>query len=288
MKNTRICLATLALVLSPAVLMAQRKEIQELQRDIALLHDEVRGMNERINQLTVLVEQTLDRVNQTNTTTTVLDSNLKESLREQQREIAVPVANLGAKVDQMSSEFRFVRESVNDVTSRIGKLQTQMDDLKNSMQIMAAPPPPPSGGPSPTAGGQIGGAGPVLGASAEDLFNNARRDQTGGKPDLALAQYEEFLRLQPNSDLAPSAQYYIGEIQFNQGDLEAAVRNFDLVLEKYPENARTADAMFMKARALAQSGDSRSAAREYRSLIAKYPQSGLAQKARDEIARLGL
>ena len=279
----RLCL--LALLVFPLGGLAQKKQLQELQRDMALLQDEVRTMGERMSSLTILLEQVMDRVNNTNTSVTVLDSSLKQSFEEQQKQVSAPVANIGAKVDQMSDEFRFVRESVNDLTSRVGKLQAQVTDLKTSMQIMSAPPPPPAGG-APTA--DAGSAVPPLpSVSADALFNNAQRDQSGGKPELALMQYQDFLQQFPNSNLAPQAQYEIGQIHFTMGAIDDALKAFDLVLEKYPENPNTSNAMFMKALSLQSAGQRISAAREFRALVKKYPDTELAARAQAELAKLG-
>ena len=105
--------------------------------------------------------------------------------------------------------------------------------------------------------------------------------------DLALAQYQDYLRDFPNTDLAPVAQYSIGEIHYIKGEYKQAQQAFDLVLEKYPENERTADAMYMKGMSLARAGQTRSAARELRALLKKYPDSGLAAKAETELKDLG-
>jgi TolA-binding protein len=146
-------------------------------------------------------------------------------------------------------------------------LQTQITDLRNAIQFMQSPPlPPGEGAAAPTA-------------SAETLFNNARRDQSGGKMDLALAQYEDYLRLFGNTDLAPTAQYNIGDIYYGKADYSSALKAFDLVLEKYPENEKTADAMYMKGMSLAKAGQETAAVQELRALLKKYPNSPLASKA---------
>lgn len=274
MRFGRLCVIVL---LATAAAWGQKKQIQELQRDMALLQDEVRTMNERLTNLTVMVEQLLDRVSSTNTAVTVLESSLEDSLKKHQQAVAAPVAALGAKVDQMANEFRYVRESIADLNSRIGKMQAQLDDLKTTVQILAAPPAPP---------GAETGSAPAAG-SAEELFNNARRDQSGGKLDLALMEFQEFLELYPNSDLAPAAQYSIGEIYFAKGDFEAAAKAFDLVLERYPENDKTPDAAFMKAKSLAEAGQKRRAAVEFRGIVKKYADLPIAERARQELARLG-
>jgi TolA-binding protein len=277
------------LLMSPAAVLAQKREIQELQRDMALMQDEVRSMNEKLTNLAVMIEQLVDKVNSTNTAVTVLESGLQDTLSKQQSQLTTPVASVGSKVDQMASEFRFVRESVTDLNSRFGKIETRIEDLQTSIQIMSAPPAPPSGGEvAAPSGGEVAPlSGGAVAGSAETLYDSARRDQSGGKLDLALLQYQDLLANHPNSNLAPAAQYSIGEIHFANANYEAAREAFDLVLEKYPANDRTPDAMYMKAKSLSAVGQTRSAAREYRALLKQYPNAEIAARAQEELTALG-
>ncbi len=196
---------------------------------------------------------------------------------------------MGSKVDQMASEFRFVRESIADLNSRFSKLETRIGDLQTSVQIMSAPPAPPAAGGAPPPSGEaaVSPSGGAAMGSAETLYNSARSDQSGGKLDLALMEYQDFLANYPNSNLAPTAQYNIGEIHYANANYKAAEEAFDLVLEKYPENEKTPDARYMKAKSLAASGDTQAAAQEYRSLIQKYPNAGIAARAKEELSALG-
>jgi tol-pal system protein YbgF len=274
-------LAILLLLAYPGPAPAQKKQIQELQRDMALLQDQLRATNEKLASLAALVEQVLDKVNNTNTAMAVLEKSVKDSLRDHEKHMVAPIATLGTKVDSMGGEFRAVRESVADLGLRIARMQTQIDDLKASVQVLAAAPPPP---PAP---GTASSAPAAPAVSADTLFNNARRDQSGGQLDLALAQYQDFLKAFPDSDLAPAAQYYIGEIYYNKKDYARAREAFDLVLEKYPENSKTPDAMYMKAMSLARAGDKASAIRELRAMLQKYPTGEIAEKARSQLKQLG-
>jgi tol-pal system protein YbgF len=119
------------------------------------------------------------------------------------------------------------------------------------------------------------------------LYNNARRDQSGGQLDLALSQFQDFLKSFPNSDLAPAAQFHIGEIYYAREDFKPALEAFDMVLERFPENPKTPDAMYMKALALAKDGDRKAAAAELRSLLQRYKEGELAAKARARLKELG-
>lgn len=275
----RLCLA--GILLLPLAAHGQRKELVELQRDLALLQDQVRTMqrtlDEKMAALTVLIEQTLDRVNKANTAVAVLESGVRDRLQAQEKSLTEPVATIGTKVDQMADELRHVRESIADTNSRMGRLQAQVLDVGNAIKIMQAPPLPPGAASS----------APPPGVSAEGLLNNARRDQLGGNLDLALQQYEDFLRYFGGTDLAPAAQYSIGEIQYNRGDYAAALAAFDQVLERYPDNPRTADAMYMKGMALLKSGQRTAAAQEFREMVRRFPSSPLASKANAELKSLG-
>lgn len=277
-----IFLGALAL-LAPASVLAQRQEIRELQRDVALVQDQLRtlqrSIDERMAALTVLVQQALDNINKINTTVAVLDSSVRDRLREQEKALVGPVAGIGAKVDQMSSEFASVRESVSDLNSRLTKVQQQLVDIGNAVKTLQAPPPPPG---SPAASG-----GPP-GMSPTSLFQSALNDKLGGNYDLALKEFTDYLTSFGNTEAAPIAQFHIGEIHYNRGQLESAQKAFDLVLERYPENERTPDALYMKGMTLVKMGQRTAGAREFQELIGRFPRSEQAKKAAAQLRAMGL
>ncbi len=277
--SLRVCL--LAVLAVPFTCSAVSKEIVELQRDVSLLQDQVRTLQRSVDELRVLVQQNLDQSNKVNTAIAVLDSSLRDRLGEQNKTVAAPIAGLGSKVDQMSTDFQGVKESVADLTSRMGKLQQQILDLANIIKVLQAPPaPPPAGSGSPAAGGPQ--------VPAETLYANAMRDKSGGRADLALQGFQDYLRFYGNTDLAPNAQYYIGEIHYSQADFDAALKDFNAVLEQYSDNTKTPDALYMKGTTLLKMGQRTDGAKEFRDLIRRFPDSDLAGKARAQLRALGL
>ena len=131
-----------------------------------------------------------------------------------------------------------------------------------------------------------GNSAPTISASA--LYDNANRDRNGGKLDLALQEYTDYLRWYGNTDLAPNAQYYIAWIHASQGDYNNAIREYDAVLEKYPDNNKTADAMYGKGIALAKMGRRTEGAREFQEVIQRFPSNGLAGQACTQLTNMGL
>ncbi|MGA2327920.1 MAG: tetratricopeptide repeat protein [Bryobacteraceae bacterium] len=273
-------LALAAFLFTPLAL-GQKREFVELQRDMSTLQDQVRSLersfNEKMGSLNTLVQQCIDSIGKLSTSMAVLDT----SLREREGKLSAPVTALGSKVDQMSSEFQAVRVSIDDLSARLGKLERGLVDLGNVIKVMQTPPTPPPAAP---------GAGSSSPPSAETLYANAMNDKNGGNFDMALQEFADYLKYYRDTDSAPNAQYYIGEISYNRKDYEGALKAFDAVLEQFPEgkNTKTLDAMFMKGRALMQMGDKAGAAAEFRAVINRYPTSELATKAKAQLAAMNM
>jgi tol-pal system protein YbgF len=297
MKFLRLALLTLT---CSALSFGASKEMIQLQRDVALLQDKMDTMQRTLDQnfaaMKVLLQQTQDNSARTNAAM----SNLQDSVSNGVGKSLAPVAGLGSKVDSMGDDMRSLKDSLADLNSRLERMDAKMTDLKNQMQIMQSPPPVPgapgssNGAPGNGPGaatGQPGGpsaATPPAGMSADKTYTDARRDLQTGKSDLALQEFQQYLTYFPNTELAPSAQYYIGEIAYNRGDYNGAVQAFDAVLERYPENPKTPDAHLMKGMALMKSGQKNRAAQEFRDLSQTYPHTDDARKAQQQLRQLGV
>jgi tol-pal system protein YbgF len=198
------------------------------------------------------------------------------------QQLAAPIAGVSTKVDQMGTDFAGVRETVTDLNERIGKIQTQLVEMNNTIRTLQAPPaPPPSAAPTAQSG-------PPPGMSPTQLYETAMKDRSGGNLDLARQGFQEYLKWFSNTDLAPNAQFYIGTIHYDKNEFEPAILAFDAVLERYPENNKTPDAMYMKGMSLLKSGQRTQAAAEFLTVIQKYPTSEVATKARAQRRALGL
>jgi len=153
------------------------------------------------------------------------------------------------------------------------------------IQTPAAAPPSVADSGTPAAPGMVAGPPP----SGQMLFNNAVRDQNSGKPELALPEYAEFLHLYPNDINAARAQYYIGNIHYTKGELDQAVKDFDLVIEQYPPDpANTPDALYMKGMALKKAKRPNDAAMSFRAVIKQFPGSDQAAQSKQQLTAMGM
>jgi tol-pal system protein YbgF len=281
-----------ALLICPSLTFAASKEIVELSRDVALLQEQLRAMqrsqDERFSAIQVLVQQALDAANKTSTSVALLQNNLQQSTKDQQSKVVTTVIDLGAKMDAMTTDFGALREAVADISSQMGKLQQQVIDIGNavrSIQTPAAPPPSGTTGIVPGPGAAAGSLPPV---PAETLYQNANRDRNGGKDDLALQEYSDYLKYYGDSTLAPNAQFYVAELHAKQNKLDDALAEFDMVLEKYPDNNKTPDALYMKGATLVKMGKRTQGKQEFCELVKRFPSNDLANRARSQVKALGL
>src|SRR5690242_3255863 len=236
-------LSVLALLALPIMAPAASREIQELQRDIGMLQDQVKNLQrsqddkmmaltEKMTALQVLVQQSLDAANRANTGVAVIQNGSQQNLKDLENKVVAPVAGLSARVDQMSTDFRTLQQAVSDLTNLMGKLQAQITDLSNAVKVIQTPAAPPPGS---SSGGPPAASNDPPAIPASQLYADAMRDKSSGKTDLALDEFSKYLKWYGDTNLAANAQYWIASIHYAQGDYDAALREFDTVLEKYPE-----------------------------------------------------
>jgi len=291
------------LLMLPAVLpvFAANKEMQELQRDVALMQEDIRQLQRSFDKqmatLQTISQQTLDTTNRTQNSMSVLDRTMGDQIRGQMSTGMAPIAGLGTRIDQVSTQVQTLADAVQALNSSLQQIRAQIGDLKTAMQAMQTPatPPPPApgidttgGAPGPTVGGPQGMANnSIPPVPADTLYQNAIRDRDTGKPDLALAEFRDFIKYYPTSDLASNCQFYIGMIHYSRNEFEDAVKDFDAVLERYPKGNKTPDAFYYKGVALVKMGRSRDARKEFTSVIQQYPRTDAADKARSQMKVLG-
>ena len=271
------------------------KEIQELQRDVAMLQDQVRNMQkdfgDRMIVMQTQIQNTLDTVTRVNNQISGMERVFNDAMKQQQTSVSGPVLAVGQKLDQMSEDFRAVREAVLDMNTRMGKLDAKMADMQNLINTMRTPPPPPPGSTdTPGAPGAPGGTQPVAGppVSADTLYSNGFRDYSTKKYDLAMQEFTDYLKYFPTTLFASNAQFYIGDIYYRNENYPKALEAFDAVLERYSDGNKTPDAHYMKAMVLLKLGRNDAAATELRDIIKRYPDQEVAAQARARLREMGL
>lgn len=283
-----LALVLLAAALSvPSTVQAQKKEdFLQIQRDVAQLQDDVRKLqksqDEKIAALQALLQQNLDAANRLATSLSGMQTSLTTTLSEQQRGVVAPMAALSKEVEQMSGEFRSVRENVSDLGSQLTRLDTKLTDISSAVRTITTPPVAP---PPPVAAAPADPV-PPPGVTAEGLFENARRDFLAKRDQLAMTEFNDYLKYFPKTENAPRAQFYVGQIYDRAEQPEDAAKAFDAVMERFPPNPFTPEAHYMKAVSLFKAKQRVEAADEFQEFLRLYPTNENAPRARQHLLEL--
>jgi tol-pal system protein YbgF len=201
----------------------------------------------------------------------------------------------------MSTQVQGLSDNLEEIKSRLGKLNQQLVDLQSAVQgidskvsgsaptgTIATPTagatPRPTGGTVPADGSASASPAP----SADMLYSNGLRDITSGKYDLARQEFLDYLKYYGSTDLASNAQFYLGEIAYAQKQYQDAVAEYEKVLSGYPKSFKLAPARLKKGLALINLGQKTAGVRELREVIRRYPKTDEDRIAQGELKKLGV
>jgi TolA-binding protein len=270
------------------LLQAQSEKvmIQELQRDIFQLQNNLRQYKEAQDQknaeLEGLLRQTLDANAKLVANLGTLQQSLTAAMAEGQGKLVQPITAVGLKVDQLSQSVAALETSMDTMTRRLASNDAKLTEILNNVKSISAAPAPP---PQVTVPGV--GTASTPGASADVAFQAAYRDFSSGKNQLAMDEFMDFIAHFPTSESAPKAQYYMGVIYDRGEQYEDSVKAYDAVLERYPENPSTHDALYGKAVALMKLERNVEAKKEFNAFLAKYGTDDKAAQVKQYLKDLG-
>ncbi len=262
-------LATLSLATVPT--WGVSKEMVQLQTQVQQLQEQMtamqRSFDERMGVMNNLVERDTDAANKVAAAVTLLQS----TLQKQQGDSA-------SHVDQLSGQIQSLNDSLDELKARLAKVSKQLEDMQSSQQSTAA-----------TAAQQQAQQQALAQAPPPDvLYNNALRDYNGAKNDLAIQEFSDYIKFYPNTDLAGNCYFYLGEIQFRQGNYQQAAQTYDQVLQNFPTGSKVASAQLKKGFSLIELGKQDDGVAELRRVIQRYPRSPEALQARERLRKLGV
>jgi tol-pal system protein YbgF len=281
-------------LVGPRPAEAVARELILLQQDVTSLLTGQKDLSDKLTQhdavIKTLVGQSNDSVNKLSATM----GSLQKSVQDVQ-------ANSGARLDTMSTQVQGLSDNLEEIKSRLGKLNQQLVDLQNSVQSLdakisgggvsapaTATPTSSTGSPRPAGSSPISSALPPGAPSADTLYSNGLRDITSGKYDLARSEFEDYLKFYSDTDLASNAQFYLGEIFYKQKQYVDAVAAYDKVLTNYPKSFKLGPARLRKGMALIELGQKTAGVRELREVVKRYPGSDEDRIARTKLKELGV
>lgn len=289
------CVALLASLASPLLADKRDEELNEIQRDIASMDERVRDLQkaqatqgDKIEALHSLIQQAATAATQAAQEVSSLKAALTTNLADQQTKISGAVAPLGSRMDSVSQSMDQLNATIQGFNDRLAKLDKKLSDLADQVTLLKAPPPaPPAAVPDNTTS-TVGPSGAVpTGASKQGLQESATLDYTSGRDELALMELASYVKNYPDDSWAPTAGFFMGMIYMRGNDYDSATQAFQSVIDKYPGNNMSQDAMFQKGMAYSKwPGHRMDAIATLKNFEDTYPANDNVATAKREIAKL--
>jgi len=102
----------------------------------------------------------------------------------------------------------------------------------------------------------------------------------------AIIEFEAFNKSFPNSSYAPNAHYWLGQLLFNQDELDQASKAFMVVVNKHKESTKRPDALLKLAMIAQKQNKTKKAIDTYQQLLKEYPDSTSAKLGKPRLASL--
>jgi tol-pal system protein YbgF len=272
-------ITAMVLVSFPTPARAASKETIELQTQVQQLLDMVQRlqttMDTRFAVLQHLAEQTADSANQMSAAVTTL-----------QQKIAAQSDATISKLDTASGQVQSLNDSVDELKSRIAKLDKTIQDMQAQLQNTQNPSAPQAAaGPGePAAAGMADQQIPPL----KETLQAGVRDYNAAKYDVASGEFQDVIHYYPMDNMAGTAQFYLGEIAYRQKSYTDAIKAYNAVLEGFPGNTKAPAAQLRKGLSLLQMDKKDAGITELRSLIKRHPQTPEAAQAKSKLSTLGV
>jgi len=174
-----------------------------------------------------------------------------------------------------------------ELVDRIEELSAKLDDTVDRVSRVSGAPgrvAPPAAAPADTAAAAaVAAAG---GLAAEDLYEQAARDFTQGRFEMALGGFRSLVAAYPDHELSDNALYGVGESYYALARYDSAGAAYRQVESRYPQGDRVPAALYKLGMVHQKLGDKAEAERVFKRLREKYPRSGEAKLAEERLREL--
>ena len=104
--------------------------------------------------------------------------------------------------------------------------------------------------------------------------------------DEAIPAFREFIAQYPNSTYAANANYWLGQLLYNKGELGDAAKAFNTVVNKFKESNKRGDSLVKLGMIAQKRNDNATAKRYYQQVVSEYANSAAARIAKQQMVGL--
>ncbi|MDR1940989.1 MAG: tol-pal system protein YbgF [Endomicrobium sp.] len=187
-------------------------------------------------------------------------------LQIQFKELQQKHADLYARADASFVTLDVLAASIQDLQNKVSSLTQTVQDLQITVKKNA----------------QNERAESVL---PSDLYQNSYSDFSMGKYDLAYEGFKSFTDKYPKAELAPQAQFYIGECFYSKSQWEKALAEYQKIEKNYKKSDLVSPARLKIALCYENLGKQNDAMNMFGSIVKDFPQSPESLTAKEKIRK---
>lgn len=248
MKAVRILgILGLALLL---VSCASRSEIETMQSQLDYLYKSSSQTQENISRLDSLYKLTIEA-----------NVRYQADLKSQLAEMIDRMGVIDGRLTDIERQLRDIQD----------RRQTSLVPNRQTGDTSAATTPPATGLPT---------------IDQNKMFDNAFTDLKSGNYDLAILQFEEFIRQFPDTPRTDDAQYWLAECHYGKRDYARAIIEFEKVEKSYKQSDKLGPSLFKLARSFEETGNKVKACAVFKRITVDFADSFEARQAGDKLKDL--
>lgn len=120
----------------------------------------------------------------------------------------------------------------------------------------------------------------------ESAYASAYEAFKEGKYEKARTEFQNFLKLYPDSEYSDNAQFWIGESYYFENKYEKAILEYEKVVKSYPKGNKVPYALLKQGLSFLNLGDKASARIILQQIIKSYPNTNQARIARAKLVEI--
>jgi tol-pal system protein YbgF len=199
-----------------------------------------------------------------------------DSVKQQQKLMADALGNLDSGMGELKAKTEYgsttLEEKVQALTARLDDILTRLDRLTAPLESYLR-----KQSATDTSG---------QGSLNTDFYDAAMSDLSKGNYDLAEDGFLQFLKKNPQSELADDARYGLAESYYARKMYAEAATEFQRVADIYPEGNKAPAALLKLGLTLKAEGKNNEARDAWNNLLKKYPLAEEAKVAKQRLNEL--
>ncbi|MCX5779065.1 MAG: outer membrane protein assembly factor BamD [Elusimicrobia bacterium] len=185
-------------------------------------------------------------------------------------------ADLSLKMDTMNGSMGVLTSALQETQNHMSLLSQRLDDVEanisqrvGKLSDQSAP---------PSVASRMG-----LEPTPSDLYRMAYSDFSRGKYDVAITGFKSYLEKYSKGELAPQAQYYLGESYYSRSEWQNALDQYECVEKLFPRSEVVSPTRLKKAQCLELLGKKGESGDMFKSIIKDFPGSQEAIIAQEKL-----